>query len=227
RRVHARRTHRDHPGQLPRPRPGCAGAHSRERHSCRAPGSAACRLRGGSPRRPRRHRLERAAERARGEHDAGAGEGGPRHPAACRLGGRRALPVAALRHRSRLRQAGAPPSGLTAQPRGDGQPLPYPACENQRMRTILNIIWVILAGFWLWVGYVFAGILLCIPIATIPWAIASFRIARYSFWPFGREVIDKPTSGLGSLLGNVVWVILAGWWLAIGHIVSGIALCIT
>ncbi|HTN56207.1 MAG TPA: YccF domain-containing protein [Microbacterium sp.] len=95
------------------------------------------------------------------------------------------------------------------------------------MRTILNIIWVILAGFWLWVGYVFAGILLCIPIVTIPWAIASFRIARYSFWPFGREVIDKPTSGLGSLLGNVVWVILAGWWLAIGHIVSGIALCIT
>jgi uncharacterized membrane protein YccF (DUF307 family) len=95
------------------------------------------------------------------------------------------------------------------------------------MRTILNIIWVIFAGFWLWVGYVFAGILLCIPIVTIPWAIASFRIARYSFWPFGREVIDKPTSGLGSLLGNVVWVILAGWWLAIGHIVSGIALCIT
>ena len=95
------------------------------------------------------------------------------------------------------------------------------------MRTILNIIWVILAGFWLWVGYVFAGILLCIPIVTIPWAIASFRIARYSFWPFGREVIDKPTSGLGSLLGNVVWVILAGWWLAIGHIVSGIALCLT
>ncbi|MDQ0613665.1 uncharacterized membrane protein YccF (DUF307 family) [Microbacterium sp. W4I4] len=95
------------------------------------------------------------------------------------------------------------------------------------MRTILNIIWVILAGFWLWVGYMFAGILLCIPIVTIPWAIASFRIARYSFWPFGREVVDKPTSGLGSLLGNVIWVILAGWWLAIGHIVSGIALCLT
>jgi len=95
------------------------------------------------------------------------------------------------------------------------------------MRTILNIIWVILAGFWLWLGYLFAGILLCIPIVTIPWAIASFRIARYSLWPFGREVVDKPTSGLGSLLGNVVWVILAGWWLAIGHIVSGIALCLT
>jgi uncharacterized membrane protein YccF (DUF307 family) len=95
------------------------------------------------------------------------------------------------------------------------------------MRTILNVIWVIFAGFWLWIGYIFAGILLCIPIVTIPWAIASFRIARYAFWPFGREVVDKPTSGLGSLLGNVIWVILAGWWLAIGHIVSGIALCLT
>jgi len=95
------------------------------------------------------------------------------------------------------------------------------------MRTILNIIWVIFAGFWLWVGYVFAGILLCIPIVTIPWAIASFRIARYAFWPFGRQVVDRSTSGLGSLLGNVIWVILAGWWLAIGHIVSGIALCLT
>src|SRR5690606_22114929 len=86
------------------------------------------------------------------------------------------------------------------------QPLRMPACDNRRMRTILNISWGIFAGFWLWVGYVFAGILLCIPSVTIPWALASFRIARYSFWPFGREVVDKPTSGLGSRLGNVIWV---------------------
>ncbi|SJN27578.1 POSSIBLE CONSERVED INTEGRAL MEMBRANE PROTEIN [Microbacterium esteraromaticum] len=95
------------------------------------------------------------------------------------------------------------------------------------MRTILNIIWVILAGWALFLGYVFAGLLLCIPIVTIPWAIASFRLARYAFWPFGRQVIDKPTAGVGSLLGNIIWVILAGWWLAIGHIISGIALCLT
>lgn len=95
------------------------------------------------------------------------------------------------------------------------------------MRTILNIIWVIFAGFWLWVGYVVAGLLLCIPIVTIPWAIASFRLAGYAFWPFGRQVVEKPTAGLGSLLGNIIWVILAGWWLALGHILSGIALCIT
>jgi len=95
------------------------------------------------------------------------------------------------------------------------------------MRTILNIIWVILAGWVLFVGYVIAGILLCVPIVTIPWAIASFRLAGFALWPFGREVVDKPTAGVGALLGNIIWVILAGWWLAIGHIVSGVALCLT
>lgn len=95
------------------------------------------------------------------------------------------------------------------------------------MRTILNIIWVILAGWVLFVGYVIAGILLCVPIVTVPWAIASFRLAGFALWPFGREVVDKPTAGVGALLGNIIWVILAGWWLAIGHIVSGLALCLT
>lgn len=95
------------------------------------------------------------------------------------------------------------------------------------MRTILNIIWLIFAGLALWLGYVLAGILLCIPIVTIPWAIASFRIASYAIWPFGREVVTRRTSGVGSILGNILWVVLAGWWLAIGHIVSGIVLCIT
>lgn len=95
------------------------------------------------------------------------------------------------------------------------------------MRTILNIIWVILAGWALFLGYLVAGVILCIPIVTIPWAIASFRLANYALWPFGRDVIDRPTSGVGSVLGNIVWVVLAGWWLAIGHILSGIALCLT
>lgn len=95
------------------------------------------------------------------------------------------------------------------------------------MRTILNIIWVIFAGWALFLGYVLAGIVLCIPIITIPWAIASFRLAGYSFWPFGREVVAKPSAGVGAFLGNVIWVILAGWWLAIGHIISGLVLCVT
>ncbi|MDQ0644675.1 YccF domain-containing protein [Microbacterium murale] len=95
------------------------------------------------------------------------------------------------------------------------------------MRTILNVIWLVLSGFWLFLGYMLAGIILCILIVTIPWGIASFRIAGYALWPFGRQIIEKPRGGVGAFLGNVVWVVLAGWWLAIGHIVSGIALCIT
>ncbi|MBY6060377.1 YccF domain-containing protein [Microbacterium esteraromaticum] len=95
------------------------------------------------------------------------------------------------------------------------------------MRTILNIIWVIFAGWSMFLGYVLAGILLCIPIITIPWAFASFRLANYAFWPFGRDVVDRSTSGVGSLLGNIIWVVLAGWWLAIGHIVTGVAMCLT
>lgn len=95
------------------------------------------------------------------------------------------------------------------------------------MRTILNLIWLVLAGFWLAVGYVVAGLICCILIVTIPFGIASFRIAGYALWPFGRTVVDKRSAGAGSVLGNVIWVIVAGWWLALGHLVSGIALCVT
>jgi len=95
------------------------------------------------------------------------------------------------------------------------------------VRTLLNIIWFVLSGFWMFLGYVAAGVLLCILILTIPWGIASFRIGAYALWPFGRTIVAKPTAGVGSFLGNVVWVVLAGWWLAIGHILTGVALCIT
>ncbi|MEU3648950.1 YccF domain-containing protein [Lentzea sp. NPDC034063] len=95
------------------------------------------------------------------------------------------------------------------------------------MRLILNVIWLVLAGFWMAVGYAVAGLICCVLIITIPWGIASFRIANYALWPFGREVVDKPGAGTGSLLGNVIWIIVAGLWLAIGHVLTGIALCIT
>ena len=95
------------------------------------------------------------------------------------------------------------------------------------MRTLLNVIWLVLSGFWMFLGYLAAGILLCVLIITIPWGIASFRIGLYALWPFGRTIVSKPSAGLGSCLGNGVWVILAGWWLAIGHIVTGIAMCLT
>ena len=95
------------------------------------------------------------------------------------------------------------------------------------MRTLLNIIWLVLSGFWLFLGYAAAAVIMCILIVTIPWGIAAWRISVYSLWPFGRDVVDKPTAGGFSLLGNIVWVVLAGWWLAIGHIVSAVALAIT
>ena len=95
------------------------------------------------------------------------------------------------------------------------------------MRLLLNIIWLVLSGFWMFLAYLLAGVLLCIPIITIPWAIASFRVGLYALWPFGRTIVDKPGAGVGSFLGNVIWVIFAGIWLAIGHIVTGVAMCLT
>ena len=95
------------------------------------------------------------------------------------------------------------------------------------MKTLLNIIWLVFSGFWLFLGYMLAAVIMCVLIVTIPWGIASARIGVYALWPFGKTVVDKPTAGVGSLLGNVVWVVLAGWWIALGHLVSGVALCIT
>ena len=80
------------------------------------------------------------------------------------------------------------------------------------MRTLLNIIWFVFSGFWLWLAYMLAGIICCVLIITIPWGIASFRMANYAAWPFGRELVDKPNAGIFSFLGNVIWVIVAGWW---------------
>lgn len=95
------------------------------------------------------------------------------------------------------------------------------------MRVLLNIIWLVLCGVWMALGYLLAGVICCILIITIPFGIASFRIANYALWPFGRTLVRRPTAGLGSAIGNVIWVIVAGIWLAIGHVVTGVALCIT
>ncbi|NKE08373.1 MULTISPECIES: YccF domain-containing protein [Kocuria] len=99
------------------------------------------------------------------------------------------------------------------------------------MRTlislILNIIWLVTAGWLLFLGYVLAGIVACIFIVTIPFGLASFRIAGFVLWPFGREVIavGRP-SGL-STVGNVIWFVVAGLWLAIGHVLTAVAQAIT
>ena len=95
------------------------------------------------------------------------------------------------------------------------------------MKTLLNIIWLVLAGLWLALGYVLAGIVCCILIITIPFGIASFRMASYALWPFGRTVVDKPTAGAFAVIGNIIWLVIAGWWLALGHIITGIVQAIT
>ena len=95
------------------------------------------------------------------------------------------------------------------------------------MRTLLNIIWFVFGGFWLALGYFLFGLLACILIVTIPFGIASFRMAAYALWPFGKTIVSKPSAGVGSALGNVIWFVVAGLWLAIGHLVTAAAQAVT
>ncbi|RRD49711.1 YccF domain-containing protein [Arachnia propionica] len=95
------------------------------------------------------------------------------------------------------------------------------------MRAILNLIWFLFAGLWLALGYMVAGIICCALIITIPFGLAAFRMARYVLWPFGRAVIRRPGAGAGSLLLNIIWFVLCGWWLAIGHVLAAIAQTLT
>lgn len=94
------------------------------------------------------------------------------------------------------------------------------------LRFILNIIWFLTAGIWLFLGYVLAGIIACVFIVTIPFGLASFRIAGFVIWPFGREVVQGDTGVIG-MLGNVIWFVVAGMWLAAGHIVTAIVQAVT
>jgi uncharacterized membrane protein YccF (DUF307 family) len=95
------------------------------------------------------------------------------------------------------------------------------------VRLLANIIWFVLAGFWLFVGYAFAALLCFVFIVTIPFGVAALRIAFFGVWPFGRAVVPQPGKGLGSSLGNVLWFILGGWWLALLHLITGVLLCLT
>jgi uncharacterized membrane protein YccF (DUF307 family) len=99
--------------------------------------------------------------------------------------------------------------------------------DDGEVRVLLNVIWLVLCGFWMALGYVLAGIICCILIITIPFGIASFRIASFALWPFGRHLEPKREAGVGSAIGNVIWIIFAGWWLALGHVVTGFLLCLT
>jgi uncharacterized membrane protein YccF (DUF307 family) len=95
------------------------------------------------------------------------------------------------------------------------------------MRTLLNVVWLVFGGFFFVLAYALVGLILCVLIITIPFGIASWRIAGYALWPFGRTIETRRDAGVGSAIGNVIWFVLAGFWLALAHIIHGIALCLT
>ena len=96
------------------------------------------------------------------------------------------------------------------------------------MRTIGNILWLILGGLAMAIGYALAGLVMFVLIITIPFGIQSFKLAGFALWPFGRVMVEIPGKG-GCLntVGNVLWVILAGIWLALGHLFWALVLAIT
>ncbi|WNI17212.1 YccF domain-containing protein [Actinacidiphila sp. ITFR-21] len=95
------------------------------------------------------------------------------------------------------------------------------------MKTILNVVWLVLCGLWMCLAYFLAGLVLFVTVIGIPFGIAAFRIGMYALWPFGYTAVERRDAGAGSFVGNILWVILAGWWLALGHIVTGVLLCLT
>ena len=103
------------------------------------------------------------------------------------------------------------------------------------MNLILNILWVVFGGLWMAVGWLLAALIMAITIVGIPWARAAFNIARYAFLPFGYQAVDREAYrgredfGTGPLgfLGNIIWLVLAGWWLALGHLITAVALAVT
>ncbi|MFD3453341.1 YccF domain-containing protein [Streptomyces sp. NPDC058691] len=95
------------------------------------------------------------------------------------------------------------------------------------INLVLNVVWLIIWGLWMAIGYALLGLLMFIFIITIPWGIASLRIANYVLWPFGRTTVERRDAGVASTVGNIIWLIFAGIWLAIGHVVAGVGFCLT
>jgi uncharacterized membrane protein YccF (DUF307 family) len=98
------------------------------------------------------------------------------------------------------------------------------------MSLLLNVLWIMFGGLWMAVGWLIAAVIMAITIIGIPWSRAALTIARYTFLPFGHTVVDRPGSiGSGPIgfLGNLIWLVLAGWWLALGHAVTALLLAVT
>ena len=95
------------------------------------------------------------------------------------------------------------------------------------MRLLLNLIWLVFGGLVMAFGYAVVALVMFILIITIPFGVAAARIALFCLWPFGRTIVRRPDAGAGSMIGNVIWFVLAGWWLAIGHVITGVLMCLT
>jgi uncharacterized membrane protein YccF (DUF307 family) len=97
----------------------------------------------------------------------------------------------------------------------------------ERVRLLLNLIWLVFGGLVLALGYAIAALVMLILIVTIPFGIAAGRMALFCVWPFGRTLVRRRDAGVASTIGNVIWFVLAGWWLALGHLITGVLMCIT
>ncbi len=103
------------------------------------------------------------------------------------------------------------------------------------LSLLLNILWLIFGGIWMAVGWFIAAVIMAITIIGIPWARAAFNIGSYALLPFGRKAVSRAEflgstdmgTGLLGFVGNIVWLVLAGWWLALGHLVTAFLLAIT
>jgi uncharacterized membrane protein YccF (DUF307 family) len=96
------------------------------------------------------------------------------------------------------------------------------------MRTLANLLWFVFAGVWLALGYAVSGLLLCVTIIGIPFAVQAFKLASFSLWPFGRTVV--PAAGAGGIvevLVNLLWLVFFGWELFLAHLLAGCLLCVT
>lgn len=96
------------------------------------------------------------------------------------------------------------------------------------MRAIGNILWLILGGLAMAIGYALAGLVMFVLIITIPFGLQAFKLAGFALWPFGRVMVDTPEAGgVARTVGNIIWVLLAGIWLALAHLFWALTLAIT
>jgi uncharacterized membrane protein YccF (DUF307 family) len=95
------------------------------------------------------------------------------------------------------------------------------------LRLLLNVVWFVLHGWLLALAYLLAGLISFLLVVTIPFGVACFRLAGFAAWPFGRTTVPTAGAGMGSALGNLVWFLVAGWWLSLVHVVAGVAYCMT